>query len=220
MKIEAYDIEGFETFMVAEAEARELTDEEYLHHYCNCHGIDTNDITSARSEKVRKERYLTRMLLTEMVDHKQAMLKHEPSGKPILDGIDRSISISHSWPFVAIMIGTGGCNIGIDIETQAERAHRVRSRFLNRSENAIVAEGDSATCLMAWTAKEAIYKATGVEHLSLADDIALNIIDNVAKPGIWNKYIGEADGRQFDVRTMLHISRRYAITATKEIKQQ
>ena len=220
MKIEAYDIEGFETFLVAEAEAQELTDVEYLHQYGVCHGIDTDDITSARSEKVRKERYLTRMLLTEMVGCKQARLTHEPSGKPMLDGSDLSISISHSWPFVAIIISPGSDNIGIDIETQAERAHRVRSRFLNQSENAIIAEGDSATCLMAWTAKEAIYKAAGVELLSLADDIALNIAGNVAKPGIWNKYIGKADGRQFDVRTMLHISRRYAITATKEIKQQ
>ena len=31
MKIEAYDIEGFETFLVAEAEAQKLTDVEYLH---------------------------------------------------------------------------------------------------------------------------------------------------------------------------------------------
>ena len=121
---------------------------------------------------------------------------------------------------MAIIISPGSDNIGIDIETQAERAHRVRSRFLNQSENAIIAEGDSATCLMAWTAKEAIYKAAGVELLSLADDIALNIAGNVAKPSIWNKYIGKADGRQSDVRTMLHISRRYAITATKEIKHQ
>ena len=107
-------------------------------------------------------------------------IEHLACGAPMLDGIAQRISISHTSHCMAIAslpktpdIDLDSVNIrtaiGIDIE-KSDRAQvlRIRDRFLSQSEKSLLpviadvekaGEADVRQHILAWTCKEALYKA-------------------------------------------------------------
>lgn len=105
---------------------------------------------------------------------------HLECGAPVLDGIPQRISVSHTSHCMAVAslpktpdIDLAAVNtrtaLGIDLE-KADRAQvmRIRDRFLSESEKALLAEigdidkatdDDVRNHILAWTCKEALYKA-------------------------------------------------------------
>lgn len=97
-------------------------------------------------------------------------IEHLENGAPLLEGIPQRISISHTSHFltVASIPKTPDINleevnvrtaIGIDVE-KADRGQvlKVRDKYLNTSEQNIIAEDDVEANILAWTCKEALYK--------------------------------------------------------------
>lgn len=110
---------------------------------------------------------------------------HFRNGAPFLMGEDCRISITHTEHFLAVAtlaatpdrdlsVFSGETALGIDAE-RADRAQtlRVRERFLNERELAMIAAEDVRQNVMAWTAKEALYKAALQPGLDFREGIRI-----------------------------------------------
>ena len=132
---------------------------------CQAKGIPTNGMPHAEARQV--EWLAERLLLDEMTG--DAALTHDPQGNPRLPGSDIHISISHTRGMVVVALNDDH-PIGIDIEHEGRSAMRVRLRFLHGDELEQITS--PAEVLLAWTAKEAIYKLFGGGVL--ADEVTLD----------------------------------------------
>lgn len=122
--------------------------ENYPHHYIE-----------AKAEKRRREILATALLLRLYYGY-DVELCHAPSGAPIID--KENISISHTATHVAIALHPTR-RVGVDIETIGQRAVRVASRFLSPDELAQLpiekhSTARSLAIHVAWSVKEAIFK--------------------------------------------------------------
>jgi len=112
-------------------------------------------------------------------------LGHFANGAPCTDEPER-ISLSHTGRMmvVASLPRTPeqpemGCYsertaLGVDVEnTDRSQVLKVRGRFLDEAEQQMIAPDDVAANILAWTAKEAVYKAMLQEKLSLAEGIEI-----------------------------------------------
>ena len=74
-----------------------------------------------------------------------------------------SVSISHSGQYVAVLIASAGCAIGVDVEQHKNRNYsELLERFATVNECELVASSDvpGQTFYRLWTAKEALLKAS------------------------------------------------------------
>lgn len=122
------------------------------------------DVDSLRLEKRRRERRaLYRLLSAEF--HIIDTIDHRHDGSPFLSSAPgKCLSVAHSADIVAAIVADR--RVGIDIEQPSGKIERVAGRFLNSDEARLFA--DPTGHLTAWTIKEAVYKAAGLEGLPLA----------------------------------------------------
>lgn len=116
---------------------------------------------------------------------------HYRDGSPFLMGESARISITHAGRFLAIATLPSTPEVelasfseraamGIDAErADREQVLRIRDRFLSEEELKLVAEGDVRQNVIAWTAKEALYKAAKTEGLDFRKDIRLVSLPSV-----------------------------------------
>lgn len=112
-------------------------------------------------------------------------LEHFDSGAPYLAGEDTRISVTHTAGLLAVatLPRTPEADLlhfntrtamGIDAERRdREQVLRVRERFLNEKELALVPADDLVANITAWTAKEAMLKATLNPAIDIRRDIRL-----------------------------------------------
>lgn len=104
---------------------------------------------------------------------REVTLTHTPSGAPLLLGSDLLISISHCTDCAVVALcppEMGVDGLGVDVELWRDQLQRISSRFLSAEESGIWNRSDE-TLLKAWTAKEAIFKAAGVNGMTITDII-------------------------------------------------
>lgn len=92
-----------------------------------------------------------------------------------------SLSLSHCRTCACIALGCGSNRpIGIDIEDYSDKLTRVKSKFINEADetalNTLLSIPQSHLLLVAWTIKEAAYKAAAIDNLTLHTDITLREI--------------------------------------------
>jgi phosphopantetheinyl transferase len=98
-------------------------------------------------------------------------LRKDERNRPNFDSSNFHISLSHSFPFVAAVISHEK-PVGIDLERYGRNVEKIGPRFLSAEEwNRW--HDSHAHLTMAWTCKEAIYKAMGVPGLAFQTDIQL-----------------------------------------------
>lgn len=122
------------------------------------------DVTTAGSEKRKREILSTLLLLRHHYGH-NVILQHHDNGAPYIQ--EDNISISHTTSHIAIALHPT-LRVGVDIETFSPRVTRVASRILSSDEytalpdeSSLLTDGSSArtmATLMAWSCKEAIFK--------------------------------------------------------------
>lgn len=135
--------------------------------------IEKTGISSdIKNEKRRLEHIAARFLLKHLeADFPLMGIQKDEYNKPRVDGDAFYFSISHSWPYVAVIISKDE-EVGIDIETWHPRIHDIQSKFLSTEEQEMC-EDNRELITMAWSAKEASYKWAGrigidfKEHLPL-----------------------------------------------------
>lgn len=123
---------------------------------CTRRGIGINSIKNIQANN-RASEILVEKLLVKIVFGDNASLDHHPNGAPFITESDVNISITHTPGFVCLATNAHG-PIGIDIERKGTRVIKVRDHFLNIAEKEFISPDDSDHNLIAWTAKEAIYK--------------------------------------------------------------
>ncbi|MBL0341894.1 MAG: 4'-phosphopantetheinyl transferase superfamily protein [Bacteroidetes bacterium] len=134
------------------------------------HGIYA-DVPFSRNPKRLSEWLAARVLLSEL-NIKQKIIYNE-QGKPFLDGDGAFVSISHSGPFVAVIINHGN-KVGIDIEITGSRIHRVSHKFVNDFENNWLSELHKTLQLyIIWGAKECAFKIFGLGAIDFRDHLTV-----------------------------------------------
>lgn len=108
---------------------------------------------------------------------------HYHSGAPFLMGDNSRISITHSGRFLAVAtlpptpevdldVFSPRAGLGIDAEpANRQQVLKVRERFLNERELEMIVIDDLVSNVMAWTAKEALYKASLQTGLDIREDL-------------------------------------------------
>ena len=101
---------------------------------------------------------------------------YDSVGKPFIENSDFHISVSHSGNYAMAIKSNRRC--GVDIEHQSDKAHRVRAKFMSKPEMAFADTVDSELISrFTWSAKEAMYKAMGVEGVIFAEEMGLSDFD-------------------------------------------
>lgn len=145
-------------------------DEEHLAEKCAVQGISTADISAIGNCGCRRQKMAVRLAIAHLVDG-GFTLRHTDEGAPEIDGI-AGLSISHSRNYAAVAIADRA-GIGVDVEEYSPRVLRVRSRFLSQSEAELIAQDDIHRHILAWTVKEAVYKALPIAGIDFAEGLML-----------------------------------------------
>ncbi len=141
------------------------------------------------------ERETCRQLVAELVGVPDVTIFHNDDGAPFIDELSVNLSVSHSRSIASVAIDRSA-EIGIDIEeARVEQLERVAPRVLSDSELAYYKSIPDGL-LIAWTLKEALYKAAGVVGADFRRDINLPI-DKYEKKA----YVATTDGcaKGFDI---------------------
>lgn len=104
----------------------------------------------------------TYSLFRAMTGDNGTVIRHDVSGKPIVDGWN--ISISHTRGYVAIILSRS-TNVAVDLEYISPRVERVASKFMRSDE----AASDLRSLLIHWCAKEVMYKYFSEQHLTFEE---------------------------------------------------
>ena len=152
----------------------------------------TNQKTNLKSEIKKKEFYASRVLIEKMCEKLNILfkgLKKDNYGKPSLSNSNYHISLSHKFPYVAVIFDKKKC--GVDIEKIDNRVRKIKSKFLSDEENLVV--GESLKKLVKyWSMKETAYKVNG-------NTIPLKSIE--IKEKINNKYTCLINGKIIEMTT-------------------
>lgn len=164
------------------------------------HGIEVAEIFGGEDRSQALWKAMSLQLFAEHSDDGWRQIEHYDNGAPFLvDEENRRVSLTHTGHFMAIAMlppcdrslgpeFVAGQALGIDAEkTDRAQVIKVRDRFLNESEKNMVAEDDLQANIMAWTIKEAVYKAMLTPGLDFRRDIHI-----ISLPDPKSKVKGEA----------------------------
>jgi 4'-phosphopantetheinyl transferase len=96
------------------------------------------------------------------------------SGRPYLDAERKPLSLSHCEGFAAAV--HSDVSVGIDVERISSRVQKIKNYFLRDEELALMGEKNEAL-ILAWSAKESIYKWFGEKHLGYKSQLCIRSID-------------------------------------------
>ena len=135
-------------------EITEVTED--LYRLANLSSGEVSICRQFKSESRIKEFLAVRALLRLIYPNENLFIEYNKDGKPLLR--NRSISISHSKNYVAVLTGDFEAG-GIDIEIMNDRIFLLAEKFLNEEELAFLGPQLTAEKLqIAWGAKEILYK--------------------------------------------------------------
>lgn len=135
---------------------------------CASSGIDVAGCMGYKAVSRQVEYMVERLLLAEVFGRAVELL-HNDDGAPRVDCC-KHISISHTPGLIGVAANERAA-IGIDIEHRSNRVLRVRNKFLDDDELCRIASDDVDANLVAWTAKEAMYKVVPQAGVGLRDDL-------------------------------------------------
>jgi 4'-phosphopantetheinyl transferase len=145
-----------------EAELRSLADDD--------ESVPENLSKEAKRLEWLAGRVLTQTLVENFGRHYKGMSK-DAHGKPFLNGCNFHVSLSHSFPFVAVAMDKENV-VGIDLEQPKEKLLRVASRVMSEEEQADAGLDVRKHCVY-WCAKESLIKIHGKKDLTLAKHLAI-----------------------------------------------
>lgn len=117
-------------------------------------------------------------------------LRHRESGAPYIEGEEERISVTHTSGLLAVasLPRTPEADLekfsprtalGIDAECwNREKVCQLRERFLSEEELSLAPPDDVKASILAWTAKEALYKAALTPGLDFRRDIKISTLPN------------------------------------------
>lgn len=149
---------------------------------------------------------------------------HYPNGAPYLVGDNSRISLSHTDHLlvVATLPKTPEADLskfslrtamGIDTErADREQVIRVREKFLNDDELARIPADDLLRNIVAWTCKEALYKAALTEGLDYRNAICIEKLPAIEPMEIGEAVIMMPSGEKVDMHLYSYLSEECVVT--------
>ncbi|GGG53700.1 4'-phosphopantetheinyl transferase family protein [Epilithonimonas arachidiradicis] len=133
--------------------------------------LDSNELLEPENQhkilgyhpnKIAEVLMVRKLLKTVLPNHK---ILYRENGEPYLFPQDFHISISHSYPLVALAISKK--KVGIDLEKRKEKIKKIRHKFILH-EDLFIDNNEEVDYLTAiWCVKEALYKIHHSKHWSL-----------------------------------------------------
>lgn len=134
------------------------------------------------NERRRLEWLASRALLREFGYTGHVM--YHPTRRPFLTQSRSHISITHSFPFAAVILSPEFL-VGIDIESYVRPFDDVSDKVLSKNEKRWVDVDDSRQMALIWSAKEALYKLPGMEGIALGS-MDIKPMGNLAGQGVFD----------------------------------
>ena len=148
-------------------------------------GVKVDEVFGMDSKSGKVWEELARQIYCEMNPSSYREIDHFSNGAPFIVGYPGRISISHTSHFFV-----GAClpktpetdlskfnprtAMGIDVEsTGRSKILSLRERFLSEKELGLIPEDDIEKNIMAWTAKEALYKAAMTPGLDFRQNLMI-----------------------------------------------
>lgn len=134
-------------------------------------------IPDIKAEKRRLEHLAGRFLLLHLKDDFPVLtISKDEHDKPRIAGDQYRFSISHSYPYVAVLLSDVH-ECGIDIQCWHPRMTELQHKFLSREEQEYFS-GDPQRITLAWSAKEAAYKWQGRRGVEFIDHLPITSISS------------------------------------------
>jgi len=152
--------------------------EDYLQHHVRLSKEERAELKSIHHVKRKKEWLSARATLFEMCKSLKIKFKgtiKDENRKPHLVGLPWHISISHSFPYAAVLINKKE-PCGVDIEKAKPALFHVSKRFLNDKELNEIPRNPNSLCA-AWAAKEVLFKIYGKQKVSFKNNLLLSPFD-------------------------------------------
>lgn len=148
-------------------------------------GVKVNEVFGMESKSGKVWLELARQIFCEQGEHDYRVIEHFDNGAPLLEGYPGRISITHTSHFFAAAIlpktpevdlksfSPRAC-MGIDAEPlDRSQVLKVREKFLSAEELEMIPENNLEKNIIAWTAKEALYKAALTSPFDYRNNIKL-----------------------------------------------
>lgn len=155
-------------------------------------GVRVEEVTGCDVKSGDVWRQLARQVYCEYGRDGFREIDYAPCGAPLLAGEQHRISITHSGHMFAVgslpktpdsdlTVFSPRAAMGIDAEAAGrEQVLKLRERFLSAEELAMIAADDLAANLVAWTAKEALYKAGMTPGLDFRSQVLIRRMPTLA----------------------------------------
>ncbi len=171
-------------------------------------GIRVEEVCGMESKSGRIWEIMAKQIYCENGRDGYRELGHFPNGAPFLFGQTTRISLTHTGHLLAVasLPKTPEADLarfaqrtalGIDAElNNRQQVLKVRDRFLSDAEKDLIPADDLEANIVAWTAKEALYKAAMTEGLDLRTDLTITSLPVVDRkmnlPGAPAPVLGKA----------------------------
>lgn len=187
-------------------------------------GIKIEEISGGEDKSGRLWEMLARQVYSENGKDGYRAITHTASGAPLLDDEPVRISISHAGhllvvaslprtPEADLSVFSPRTALGVDTE-RADRAQvlAVRERFLDNSELPLVAAEDVVAHIIAWTCKEALYKAALTDGLDLRANIRIRRLPDPANGSEGEATVIMPSGENIPFQLFSYYSDDYIVT--------
>lgn len=138
--------------------------------------ISDEEVSATITNQRKRQEWLAGRLLTQELTRQLELpyigLVKDEYGKPSLKDLSHKLSLSHSYPYVAVIIDADK-EAGIDLEQPKEKLFRVAARVLNQTELKDAGDDMVKHCVY-WCAKEALIKVYGKKDLTLAENLEID----------------------------------------------
>lgn len=140
---------------------------------------DENSVYSAFKNEKRRREWLSVRAALNVFYRDKIRIFYNDNGSPYIEG-ERYISISHSGDFVIAILSDK--KVGVDIEQNTARIHRVAPKFLNDYELQLC-NRDGFCLTLLWCVKEALYKHQGRSDVDFSEDFICSAISDCEVKG-------------------------------------
>lgn len=123
----------------------------------------------------RRHRWLASRYAVQQVTKQSPLnILKDHSGRPYLDAERKPLSLSHCEGFVAAI--HSDVSVGIDVERISPRVQKIKNYFMRDEELDLVGE-ENGELMLAWSAKESIFKWYGRQKLGFKSQLCIRSID-------------------------------------------
>jgi phosphopantetheinyl transferase len=129
---------------------------------------------SLANEAIRHRWLASRYAVQQVSQQFPLKIIKELSGKPILPESEHHISLSHCEGYVAAIHAE--VPVGIDVERISHRVQKIKNYFLRDEELGLLGVENEAL-ILAWSAKESIFKWYGKKSLGYKSQLCIRAID-------------------------------------------